>query len=99
MTGVFYSKYTQEQIEAILDRFSAKTPDDLYSYEDLLAFAKWVASEVVQNEDEWEDNLHYAFPEIACRKLCKLGIVSIMDTGNGTVYIQTPQKEEGDAEE
>ena len=32
MTGEFYSKYTQAQIEAILDRFNAKTPDDLAEY-------------------------------------------------------------------
>ncbi len=38
-----------------------------------LDFAEWVASEIFP-EEEWENNQH-AFPELACRRLEKLGIV------------------------
>ena len=47
----------------------------MLTYEELLAFAHFVAREVVTDDDDWEDNRHFAFPEIACRKLHKLGIV------------------------
>jgi hypothetical protein len=30
-TGVFFSKYTAREIEEVIDRFYAKTPDDLFS--------------------------------------------------------------------
>ena len=43
--------------------------------EALLAFARYVASETVVTDDEWENNIHFAFPEIVCRKLNNLGIV------------------------
>jgi len=40
---------------------------------DYKAFCEWVASEIM-DEEFWEYNCN-AFPEIACRKLNKLGIV------------------------
>ena len=43
------------------------------SRDKLLEFANWVAKEVI-DDDLWEIN-HYGFPEIACRKLVKLGIM------------------------
>ena len=46
------------------------------------AFCEWVASEIM-DEEFWEYNC-YAFPEIACRKLHKLGIVK--QKGDKWVY-------------
>ena len=44
----------------------------------LMAFARFVAEEVVVDDNEWGNNQN-TFPEIACRKLFKLGIVSKID--------------------
>lgn len=46
--------------------------------EELMAFARFVAEEVVVDDNEWGNNQN-AFPEIACRKLFNLGIVSKID--------------------
>lgn len=43
--------------------------------EELSRFAHFVAQEVVVRDEEWEINC-IAFPEISCRKLNKLGVVS-----------------------
>lgn len=40
----------------------------------LVDFAHFVAKEVFQDDDYWELN-YGAFPELACRKLYKLGII------------------------
>ena len=52
-------------------------------------FARWVANEIF--DDEWEYNKD-TFPEIACRKLAKLGIVTRM--GNEWELVE-PQESEG----
>lgn len=57
--------------------------------DDILKFLHWVAKEVV-DEGNWDTN-SISFPEIACRKLNKLGII---DT-DGRRWIYTPPKEEG----
>jgi hypothetical protein len=43
--------------------------------EELMEFARFVAEEVVVDDNEWGNN-QSTFPEIACRMLFKLGIVS-----------------------
>lgn len=43
--------------------------------EELMRFAHFVAREVVVTDEEWELN-NLAFPEIICRKLNNLGVVS-----------------------
>ena len=43
---------------------------------ELIAFANWVASEIMN--DDFEENVG-TFIEIACRKLFKLGIVKVED--------------------
>ena len=58
--------------------------------EELLAFARFVAEEVVVDDDEWENNKHYAFPEIICRKLNNLGIVE----KDGAFYYYESLKED-----
>ena len=57
--------------------------------EKLTDFAHYVAREVVRDDDDWEDNRHYAFQEIACRKLVKLGIVDSI----GGEYRYEPKEE------
>ena len=42
--------------------------------EDIIEFAHWVASQVCVSDDEWDLN-QICFPELACRKLVKLGII------------------------
>ena len=46
--------------------------------EELLSFAHYVADKVTRSDEDWED-YHEAFVEVACRKLVKLGIVSVED--------------------
>ena len=46
--------------------------------EELLAFAHYVADKVTRSDEDWED-YHEAFTEVACRKLVKLGIVTVED--------------------
>lgn len=57
--------------------------------EELMAFARFVAEEIVVDDNEWGNNQN-AFPEIACRKLFKLGIVS----RDGEMWHYEPPKEE-----
>ena len=57
--------------------------------EELMAFARFVAEEVVVDDDEW-GNSQNAFPEIACRMLFKLGIIS----RDGEMWHYESQKEE-----
>ena len=57
--------------------------------EELMAFARFVAEEVVVDDNEWGNNQN-AFPEIACRKLFKLGIVS----KDGEIWHYEPPQEE-----
>lgn len=46
--------------------------------EELLSFAHYVANKVTMSDEDWED-YHEAFTEVACRKLVKLGVISIED--------------------
>jgi len=46
--------------------------------EALLSFAYYVADKVTMSDEDWED-YHEAFTEVACRKLAKLGVISIKD--------------------
>ena len=44
----------------------------------LLEFAHWVAKFVCVSDEDWEDEYcgnAWIFPELACRKLYKLGII------------------------
>ena len=52
--------------------------DAAAAIEELLAFAHYVADKVTRSYEDWED-YHEAFAEVACRKLVKLGIVSVED--------------------
>jgi len=57
--------------------------------EKLMRFAHFVAREVVVSDEEWESN-ECAFPEIASRKLHKIGIVEKY----GAFWHYEPPKEE-----
>ena len=57
--------------------------------EELMRFAYFVAREVVVTDEEWELN-NLAFPEIICRKLNNLGVVSKA----GEMWHYEPPKEE-----
>ena len=57
--------------------------------EELMRFAHFVAREVMVSDEEWELN-NMAFPEIICRKLNNLGVVS----KNGELWHYEPPKEE-----
>ncbi len=64
----------------LCDKHDNKTLSGTYkeaadAIEELMAFARFVAEEVVVDDNEWGNNQN-AFPEIACRMLFKLGIVS-----------------------
>ncbi len=58
-------------------------------YDDLKDFAKWVAREIF--DPLFDEHNHYAFVELACRRLNKLGIVGNVD--NNWVFV-----DEDDAE-
>ena len=51
--------------------------DTMRKYQQLEDFARWVATEVI-DEDMWTYN-HLSFAELACRKLVKLGIMQESD--------------------
>ena len=51
--------------------------ETMRKYQQLEDFAKWVATEVI-DEELWTYN-HLAFAELACRKLVKLGIMQESD--------------------
>ena len=70
-------------------RLSAVYGQAANTIEELMAFARFVAEEVVIDDNEWGNNQN-AFPEIACRKLFKLGIVS----KDGNMWHYEPPKEE-----
>lgn len=57
--------------------------------EELLDFAHFVASNVVVSDEEWDNNM-LVFPEVASRKLNKLGIVE----KDGACWSYEPPKEE-----
>ena len=68
-------------IEELTKRYDTLSDrvDVLYcACNDLLKFAQFVAEEVVVDGDEWAYN-QMSFPELACRKLYKLGIVGEKD--------------------
>lgn len=52
--------------------------DAAAAIEELLSFAHYVADKVTMSDEDWED-YHAAFTEVACRKLVKLGVISIED--------------------
>lgn len=51
--------------------------DTMRKYQQIEDFARWVATEVI-DEEMWTYN-HLSFAEIACRKLVKLGIMQESD--------------------
>jgi hypothetical protein len=51
--------------------------ETMRKYQKIEDFAKWVATEVI-DEEMWTYN-HLSFPEIACRKLVQLGIMQESD--------------------
>lgn len=51
--------------------------DTMRKYQQLEDFARWVATEVI-DEEMWTYN-HLAFAELACRKLVQLGIMQESD--------------------
>lgn len=68
-------------IEALTKKYDALSDrvDVLsWAYNDLLKFVHFVAEEVTVDGDEWAYN-QMSFPELACRKLYKLGIVGEKD--------------------
>lgn len=52
--------------------------DAAAAIEELLSFAHYVADKVTMSDEDWED-YHEAFTEVACRKLVKLGVISVED--------------------
>lgn len=52
--------------------------DAAAAIEALSSFAHYVADKVTRSDEDWED-YHEAFTEVACRKLVKLGVISIED--------------------
>lgn len=71
---------------------NAPTIDAAAAIEELLSFAHYVADKVTMSDEDWED-YHEAFTEVACRKLVKLGVISVED--DMYVYRQDePPKEE-----
>lgn len=52
--------------------------DAAAAIEALLSFAHYVAYKVTMSDEDWEE-YHEAFTEIACRKLVKLGVISVED--------------------
>lgn len=52
--------------------------DAAAAIEELLSFAHYVADKVTMSDEDWED-YHEAFSEVACRKLVKLGVISVED--------------------
>lgn len=51
--------------------------DTMRKYQQLEDFARWVATEVI-DEEMWTYN-HLSFTELACRKLVQLGIMQESD--------------------
>jgi hypothetical protein len=51
--------------------------DTMHKYQQLEDFARWVATEVI-DEEMWTYN-HLSFAELACRKLVQLGIMQESD--------------------
>ena len=60
------------------DRYKILTLEAADAIEALLDFAHYVADKVTRSDEDWED-YHEAFAEVACRKLVKLGVVSLDD--------------------
>ena len=80
--------YTEE-VEPNLWRERCAAIDAADAIEELVRFAHFVAQEVVVTDEEWELN-NLAFPEIICRKLNNLGVVSKA----GEMWHYEPPKEE-----
>lgn len=56
---------------------------------ELIKFAHFVAKEVVLEGDRWESN-YMSFPELACRRLYKLGII---EKDGSRWYYEEPEEE------
>ncbi len=73
-----------ELVKALLSASTVSTAweklmrDAAAAIEALLSFAHYVAEKVTMSDEDWED-YHEAFTEVACRKLVKLGVISIED--------------------
>ena len=59
--------------------------------EELLEFAHWVAKEVCCSDEEWE-NKSWAFQELVCRKLAKLGVIK----EEGGIFVYEYEDDEED---
>ena len=81
------SQYTETTNASVCSKELMKQAAD--AIEELLDFAHFVASNVVVSDEEWDNNM-LAFPEVASRKLNKLGIVE----KDGACWSYEPPKEE-----
>ena len=81
------SQYTETTNASVCSKELMKQAAD--AIEELMRFAYFVAQEVVVTDEEWELN-NLAFPEIICRKLNNLGVVSKA----GEMWHYEPPKEE-----
>ncbi len=70
-------------------QYFARDMEAADAIKELVRFAHFVAREVVVTDEEWELN-NLAFPEIICRKLNNLGVVS----KDGEMWHYEPPKEE-----
>ena len=73
-------KHGKEQLEIFggeHKEFIETAIETMRKYQQLENFARWVATEVI-DEELWTYN-HLAFAEIACRKLVRLGIMQESD--------------------
>ena len=61
-----------------IDCFMDATTETFAANQALLDFAHFVAEEVVVDGDEWAYS-QFSFPELACRRLYKLGIIGEED--------------------
>ena len=59
--------------------------------EALLSFAHYVADKVTMSDEDWEE-YHECFTEVACRKLVKLGVISIDDDMYVYRRVEPPQE-------
>ena len=74
--GIFPFSDTRTGI-VITDEYVDGAINTMHKYQQLEDFAKWVATEVI-DEELWTYN-HLSFAELTCRKLVKLGIMQESD--------------------
>ena len=81
------SQYAETTNASVCSKELMKQAAD--AIEELLDFAHFVASNVVVSDEEWDNNM-LVFPEVASRKLNKLGIME----KDGACWSYEPPKEE-----